>query len=85
MERKDREDAIVLRIALLLCWRQEERERGQFRHLLIDIVHSSAASSKEPFNTDTMVEAERFIPERQKLDQVSLVKDYAAVPRLEYR
>jgi V-type H+-transporting ATPase subunit B len=28
---------------------------------------------------------ERFIPERQKLDQLSIVKDYATVPRLEYR
>ena len=28
---------------------------------------------------------ERFIPPRQKLDQLSIVKDYAAVPRLEYR
>jgi hypothetical protein len=28
---------------------------------------------------------ERFVPERQKLDQLSLVKDYATVPRLEYR
>ena len=31
------------------------------------------------------VHDERFIPERKKLDQLSLVKDYAAVPRLEYR
>ena len=31
------------------------------------------------------VHEERFIPERHKLDQVSIVKDYAAVPRLEYR
>ena len=30
-------------------------------------------------------EEERFIPPRVKLDQVSVVKDYAAVPRLEYR
>jgi hypothetical protein len=28
---------------------------------------------------------ERFIPVRHKLDQLSIVKDYAAVPRLEYR
>ena len=28
---------------------------------------------------------ERFIPPRQKLDQVSVVKDYAATPRLDYR
>jgi hypothetical protein len=28
---------------------------------------------------------ERFIPQRQKLDQLSVVKDYSAVPRLEYR
>ena len=28
---------------------------------------------------------ERFIPPRQKLDQLSVVKDYAAVPRLDYR
>lgn len=28
---------------------------------------------------------EHFIPPRNKLDQISLVKDYAAVPRLEYR
>ena len=28
---------------------------------------------------------ERFIPERHKLDQLSIVKDYAVVPRLEYR
>ncbi len=28
---------------------------------------------------------ERFIPPRQKLDQLSVVKDYATVPRLEYR
>jgi hypothetical protein len=25
---------------------------------------------------------ERFIPPRQKMDQLSVVKDYAAVPRL---
>ena len=31
------------------------------------------------------VHEERFIPERHKLDQASIVKDYAAVPRLEYR
>jgi hypothetical protein len=31
------------------------------------------------------VHEERFIPPRQKLDQLSIVKDYAAVPRLEYR
>jgi hypothetical protein len=31
------------------------------------------------------VHDERFIPERQKLDQIKLIKDYAAVPRLEYR
>jgi hypothetical protein len=30
-------------------------------------------------------EDERFIPERKILDQKSLVKDYAVVPRLEYR
>lgn len=28
---------------------------------------------------------ERFIPERRKLDPLAAVKDYAAVPRLEYR
>jgi hypothetical protein len=33
----------------------------------------------------TELHEERFIPPRQKLDQVSLVKDYAVVPRLEYR
>jgi V-type H+-transporting ATPase subunit B len=32
-----------------------------------------------------MAHVERFIPERQKLDQLSIIKDYAAVPRLEYR
>ena len=32
-----------------------------------------------------MAHEERFIPERQKLDQLSVIKDYAAVPRLEYR
>ena len=32
-----------------------------------------------------MAHEERFIPERQKLDQLGVVKDYAAVPRLEYR
>ena len=32
-----------------------------------------------------MAHEERFIPPRQKLDQLSVVKDYAAVPRLEYR
>ena len=31
------------------------------------------------------IHEERFIPERHKLDQVSIVKDYATVPRLEYR
>ena len=35
--------------------------------------------------TMAVVHDERFIPERQKLDQLSIVKDYAAVPRLEYR
>jgi V-type H+-transporting ATPase subunit B len=33
----------------------------------------------------TAVHEERFIPVRKKLDQLSIVKDYAAVPRLEYR
>jgi hypothetical protein len=28
---------------------------------------------------------ERFVPERQKLDPLAVVKDYATVPRLEYR
>ena len=28
---------------------------------------------------------EKFIPERKKLDQLSVVKDYSAIPRLEYR
>jgi hypothetical protein len=28
---------------------------------------------------------ERFVPERQKLDPLAIVKDYATVPRLEYR
>jgi len=32
-----------------------------------------------------MAHEERFIPERQKLDQLSLIKDYAVVPRLDYR
>jgi hypothetical protein len=35
--------------------------------------------------TMAAVHEERFIPPRQKLDQLSIVKDYAAVPRLEYR
>merc|ERR1719437_195072 len=32
-----------------------------------------------------MAHVERFIPPRQKLDQLSIVKDYATVPRLDYR
>ncbi|KAL3799398.1 hypothetical protein ACHAW5_000571 [Stephanodiscus triporus] len=32
-----------------------------------------------------MSHEERFIPPRQKLDQLSVVKDYSAIPRLEYR
>lgn len=28
---------------------------------------------------------ERFIPIRQKMDQLGVVKDYAITPRLEYR
>jgi hypothetical protein len=28
---------------------------------------------------------ERFVPERKKLDQLGIVKDYAVTPRLEYR
>jgi hypothetical protein len=40
---------------------------------------------KQIATTFTMAHEERFIPERQKLDQLSIVKDYAAVPRLEYR
>ena len=36
--------------------------------------------------TQTMADnEERFIPPRQKLDQLSVVKDYSAIPRLEYR
>lgn len=31
------------------------------------------------------VHEERYIPPRHKLDQLSVVKDYATVPRLEYR
>jgi hypothetical protein len=39
------------------------------------------------YNKTTMAEVheDRFIPERHKLDQLSIVKDYATVPRLEYR
>ena len=32
-----------------------------------------------------MSHEERFIPPRQKLDQLGVVKDYSAIPRLEYR
>ena len=32
-----------------------------------------------------MSHEERFIPERQKLDQLGVVKDYAVHPRLDYR
>ena len=35
--------------------------------------------------TMAAVHEERFIPTRHKLDQLSIVKDYAVVPRLEYR
>ena len=37
--------------------------------------------------TTTMaaVHEERFIPPRHKMDQLSIVKGYATVPRLEYR
>lgn len=39
------------------------------------------------FYYPTMAEAheERFIPTRQKLNQISLIDGYSAVPRLEYR
>ena len=33
----------------------------------------------------TMSHEDKFIPERKKLDQLSVVKDYSAIPRLEYR
>ncbi len=37
-------------------------------------------------DTKTMAHhEERFIPPRQKMDQLSVVKDYSAIPRLEYR
>ena len=32
-----------------------------------------------------MSHEERFVPERQKLDQLGVVKDYAVHPRLDYR
>ena len=32
-----------------------------------------------------MAHEERFIPERQKIDPLSVVKEYAAIPRLDYR
>lgn len=32
-----------------------------------------------------MAHEERFIPPRQKLDQLSVVKDYNIIPRLDYR
>jgi hypothetical protein len=32
-----------------------------------------------------MSHEERFIPERQKIDPLAVVKDYATYPRLEYR
>lgn len=32
-----------------------------------------------------MAHVEKFIPPRQKLDQIGVVKDYAITPRLEYR
>ena len=42
---------------------------------------SATLQSKLP----TMSHEERFIPERQKLDQLGVVKDYAVHPRLDYR
>jgi len=41
--------------------------------------------SERIISTMSHHEAERFIPIRKKLDQISLVKDYATIPRLEYR
>lgn len=32
-----------------------------------------------------MAHVDKFIPVRQKLDQIGVVKDYAITPRLEYR
>lgn len=32
-----------------------------------------------------MASVERFIPERRPIDPLAVVKDYATVPRLEYR
>ena len=34
---------------------------------------------------ETNMSDERFVPERQKIDQLGVVKDYAVHPRLDYR
>jgi hypothetical protein len=46
---------------------------------------SIAPTTKGSINSTMSHAEERFIPERQKIDQLSVVKDYATVPRLEYR
>jgi hypothetical protein len=57
------------------------------RHVLWTLQPLAEAKRRSLQNTQqaaTMAE-ERFIPERKKLDQLSIVKDYATTPRLEYR
>jgi hypothetical protein len=46
---------------------------------------SIAPTTKGSINATMSHAEERFIPERKKIDQLSVIKDYATVPRLEYR
>jgi hypothetical protein len=46
---------------------------------------SSLALQGHNKTTTMSAHDDRFVPERKKLDQLSVVKDYSAVPRLEYR
>lgn len=41
--------------------------------------------TESSYITLIMSHEDRFIPERQKLDQLGVVKDYAVHPRLDYR
>lgn len=67
---------VLFGVRLKLGWRDELLRAFIFVGIPLFLVGSNVIMAHQD---------ERFIPPRQKLDQLSVVKDYAALPRLEYR
>lgn len=82
---------LALRTASLRIWRRQKLffrlslGGPQQQRSFECATHAVTANAQHFPATMAAVHEERFIPERQKLDQLSLVKDYATIPRLEYR